>query len=494
VKTSSASGFVLISLSAFTLTIAGSIYCYKNLVPAGFTPEKITIDENFVYNVPVQTAPITFTPQQINNCTIESPFPELDKIAGNVYLETHAGTTYTTANHTKIIVPSFAFTDQNGNILDAEVEMQVREFQEPFEFFVSGIPLQKDSQTLAPSALLEISASSFGKKVFIRKDNPLIVIPAGLQDTGLGIFKLDSCEWTLHELFSAKKEVIDPDTFFTGSIPEKYAIALKCKTKMEETREFFFSGKHSPDHFIFSIVNYIGLHPELKPLTTVNWICIGSDALQNYHMIFGYGQERLFAEKIIYGDQVRIRKSGEDYFLEYSFRNKQISVLIAPYILNPTDRLNFELAFNSYTLQYENNCSQNWAMNSGLSTKILPASSINNQFTIDSVGIWCLGKTTTARFPKHINAEFIDEAGRKIPVEHGWILSNGKTLFSISDFTNFGFNPFSKNIFWTILPGNKIGIIYPDEFRRQRNEHGTAQFKIRIYEESDVLRKMLVTL
>jgi len=494
VKTSSTSGFVLVSLSAFTLTIAGSIYCYRNLVPPPISSDEIASDDVIVYNTPVTNEKISYVSRKAENCEIESPFPDLDKIAGNVYLETHAGTTYTTSEQTKIIVPSFAFTDENGKILDAEVEMQVREFREPFEFFLSGIPLQNDSQTLSPSTLLEIRASSFGKQVFLRKDNPLIVIPAETPDTGLKVFKLDSCNWTLHESIHRKQEVIDQDTFFTGSIPDKFAIAIKCKTKMEETRDFFFSGKRTPDHFIFSIVNYIDLYPELKPLTTVNWICTGSDALENYHIVFGYGQERLFAEKIIYGDSVRIRKTNEDYFLEYSFRNKQVSIRIEPYIINSTDRLNFELAFNTYSRDTEKDSNDTSVTNSLVSAETESPAFINNEFTIDSVGIWCLGKTITPRFPKHINAIFIDEAGRKVDVKSGWVLTDGKTLIAISDFMNFGFDPFSKDIFWTVLPGNKIGIVYPEEFRRHRNDHETARFKIRVYEEGGILRKTLATL
>jgi hypothetical protein len=428
-----------------------------------------------VVRLPVDSQPVVLIHQK-EKCGVESPLPDLDPVARNIYMETNSGITFRTSDLTEVRVPPYAFTDENGNVIDAEVEMQVREFQRPFEYFLSGISLQNDSNLLVPLTVLEINASSYGQRVYIRSDNPVTIIPAGVVRSDYRLFHLDSCTWTRKAVTHQAEKNFTKQTPPAISDPAKYALSLKCKTRMEETRSFLFGRKQSPDHFIFSVSNFVDLDPQLKNLVNVNWICDEGDILFNYHLLFGYNSENIFAENIIYCDSVRFTKRAEKYLLEFVYKNIHHSIAIRPLINGVSEELNFQLAFNAYLSE------------TGQQITTLPdtvmAIEFNREFNLDTVGVWCIAKEIRPEFPRHISASFIDEAGRTIEVTNGWMLINGKSISDIKDFSNFAFDPLSKNIFWTILPDNKIGIVFPEEFRKHRNEWGKARFKMNIYEDA----------
>lgn len=75
---------------------------------------------------------------------------------------------------TVINVPENAFVDAAGSVIDAEVTLQYREFSDPTEMLVSGVPMDYDTagmKTYFTSAgMFELTASVDGEEVFMNPD------------------------------------------------------------------------------------------------------------------------------------------------------------------------------------------------------------------------------------------------------------------------------------------------------------------------------------
>lgn len=72
---------------------------------------------------------------------------------------------------TKIFIPANAFVDANGNQVKEEVTIDYREFRDPVDILVSGIPMVYDSAgqkgDFESAGMFEINASVNGKEVFL---------------------------------------------------------------------------------------------------------------------------------------------------------------------------------------------------------------------------------------------------------------------------------------------------------------------------------------
>jgi hypothetical protein len=104
-------------------------------------------------------------------------------------------------NNTVISIPTHAFIDKNGNIVTGEVEISYREFHNPIDFFLSGIPMTYDSAGVEyhfeSAGMFEIYGYQNGEPVKLVK--PIEVRLASLhQGDYFNIYQLDtlSGEWT----------------------------------------------------------------------------------------------------------------------------------------------------------------------------------------------------------------------------------------------------------------------------------------------------------
>ena len=73
-----------------------------------------------------------------------------------------------------IHIPQNAFTDKNGNPIVGNVDVSYREFLDPLEILMSGIPMKYDSagtkNIFRSGGMFEITASVNGEEVFLAKD------------------------------------------------------------------------------------------------------------------------------------------------------------------------------------------------------------------------------------------------------------------------------------------------------------------------------------
>jgi Leucine-rich repeat (LRR) protein len=106
-------------------------------------------------------------------------------------------------NNTTIKIPANAFLDDKGNVIQKEVQVSYREFQNPLQTYLADIPMKYDSGGVAnvfeSAGMFELTASSEGKEVFANPDNPIIVDLTTTQtDNDYNLYSLDttSSRWS----------------------------------------------------------------------------------------------------------------------------------------------------------------------------------------------------------------------------------------------------------------------------------------------------------
>lgn len=153
--------FLTLTVTAAAAVIAVVLY-FAWLRPAqpletpGLAQSEIRFDENLLPSTVIPP----LSAMQIS--------PEKYKVNGRT------GGRLRTASGTEISIPAGAFADQKGQPINGEVEVQYREFDNPLEFFLSGIPTQQVSASgvngIESAGMFEILAFNGQDPLILNRD------------------------------------------------------------------------------------------------------------------------------------------------------------------------------------------------------------------------------------------------------------------------------------------------------------------------------------
>ena len=98
-----------------------------------------------------------------------------------------------------ILFPPNAFVDDTGKPVTGKVQVKYREFKDPIDFFLAGIPMNYDSAGVAyqfeSSGMLDIRAFKDGKPVFVNKDSkPEINLVSKNKSNNHSLYFLDTVQ------------------------------------------------------------------------------------------------------------------------------------------------------------------------------------------------------------------------------------------------------------------------------------------------------------
>src|ERR1035437_9028843 len=97
----------------------------------------------------------------------------------------------------KLVIPQNAFVDDNGKPVKGQVELRYREFHDPIDFFVSGIPMTYDSAGVKyqfeSAGMMEMLAYQDGKPVNMAPAKSINVeLASNYKGTEYNLYKLDT--------------------------------------------------------------------------------------------------------------------------------------------------------------------------------------------------------------------------------------------------------------------------------------------------------------
>jgi hypothetical protein len=138
---------------------------------------------------------------------VNPPFENIKPSYEKAVINVNQGGEYTYESGSKITVPPAAFVDNNGELVNGDVDIKYREFHDFVDFFLSGIPMEYDSAgtnyALESAGMVEIFAEQNGirlnvapgKEINIELVSEITVSVAQRgQAPAFNIYKLDESE------------------------------------------------------------------------------------------------------------------------------------------------------------------------------------------------------------------------------------------------------------------------------------------------------------
>ncbi|HEY0029604.1 MAG TPA: hypothetical protein VGC65_02505 [Bacteroidia bacterium] len=137
----------------------------KNVI-ASASVVVITVAGYFIYQSVVSDEKTAIAP------FVCPPIPAMDIPKDAFVINTNADSTFVYTTGTLITVPSGAFVDTEGKTVSGEVQLHYREFHDPIDILLSGIPMNYDSAgteyQFESAGMFEITASKDGKPVSLK--------------------------------------------------------------------------------------------------------------------------------------------------------------------------------------------------------------------------------------------------------------------------------------------------------------------------------------
>lgn len=309
---------------------------------------------------------------------IKPPIAGVD-VPKTIYtLEANAGGTLVYPTGTAIDVPADAFVDAKGSTVRGPVKIDYREFRDPVDFIVSGIPMTYDSggvrHHFESAGMFEINASANGQEVFLAPDkkveldfaltdsaekysfykfddqkgnwdnigssgttslleNPVIKKTKALSNAWLTFRNWKSSgQITWKDTTTFADRFTSPEYFYTKRIFNKKRDAYvttrskKNYKKKINNRNLVRLARVKSDNkgeLWFKIDFWATKHPELSAYNGVKWVC--SDNLRPAEFRKKYGTAARFSD-------IRIVNDGEEFTLQLKGKDGIVEMHAAPHI------------------------------------------------------------------------------------------------------------------------------------------------------------------
>lgn len=418
----------------------------------------------------------------------------------------------------KLSIPKNAFVDANGNRLKGEIELRYREFHNPVDFFLSGIPMTYDSAGVRyhfeSAGMMEILAFQDGKSVELAKGKSINVELASVYDgPKYNLYKLDTTKnnWAclgkdnvisnsksqiakkvdILENFNSPPPITFVETPKYKEIETKKAIVQKEIDKKIAALPKMDSAPLKPvksrkEKFTFNIEVDVQDYPELaiykgllfevgdenknfkREMYDVTWdaatVKEGNIKGENYFLTLEKGSKKfnLVVYPVFEGKNYEIAmKDFQDKFSKYSVllgkRLEKEKKIAEEYAQKIADFKNEQIAYERQWKAEQD--AQLRAMSN--EEKVMRVFSISNfgVFNCDHPGVYPQGVLCSAQLmsdkDKMLKCYSVYLVDKKV---------NGIFTYQRNPISTFSFNPKNENILWTV----DNGVLYwlkPENFK-----------------------------
>lgn len=408
----------------------------------------------------------------------------------------------TSQNGSTIEIPENAFVDANGNPVSGAIEIRYREFHDPVDFFLSGIPMVYDSAgsqyTFESAGMLEILAYKDGVPVHIDEEAPVSVeMVSHQQGNQFNIYELDdkTGQWEFVYKDTADGSdnyLTDVDDMLKKSTPKEVGNVLNKELKTakkaiasiqkvlppapQKANKKRFNIKIDYDAKEFpELVAYDGVLFEITDdndnfdasLAEQEWEYVSvKKKSSKVTLMFRRGREKhsfitepvfegknyseamnLFEEKnASYLEQLKAREKEE------ATAEKQLKYLALK--MDKDRKADDELAAMRRKARLES-----------LGTE----STVRRTFVINGFGIWNSDCPLSLPQGRMLAAKFVDGKGDSITLASVYLVEQNKNaMFKIYNdrYPVFGYNPGSKNVLWGITEDQKLAYYTFDDFSK----------------------------
>jgi hypothetical protein len=439
----------------------------------------------------------------------------------------------------KLKVPKDAFVDENGDIVKGEVEVRYREFKDPVEVFVSGIPMTYDSAGtqyhFESAGMMEMYAFRNGKPVKVNPGKKIEVEMVSKFEGDYNFYELDTVarNWVYRGKDKVKKEIpkqtsqpddlalvknfidnndmgTDPVTMekekVSSEIKEiKKDIARIEKTKPQEPKK---ADSNRPK---FNIDVDANDFPELavyrntvfevgeesakdfkREMYNVEWddaqLAEGSNKGVNYRLTLTKGKEKhtLTVYPVLAG------KNYEQAAAEYKEKFRKYEAALTK---RKEDEQKKTEEYNALVKKLEEERmerqriweAQQEAMKQQAAEMALQASKTNQVYRVMQISNFGTFNCDNPKMlPKGntVMASFSDKEGNKLSLYNVLLVEKKRnTYFTYypQAFDKFSYNPKEENLILSVTPGGKgFAIFTVDEFKSVPSKKGLYEFRMTV--------------
>lgn len=447
------------------------------------------------------------------------------------------GDTLSFASGSKVIFPKNSLVDKNGNLISGKVEVKFREFKDPLDFFIAGVPMQYDSAntdyTLESAGMCEILVSQKGEEVFVNQSaQPIISLSSKDADPNHNLYFLNEAtkNWENRGKSKIEKKTSSNSDEALESVEvrefggKRQEIALitdkvlKIKKPIKPIealgdRPVFFVSipdvDFIPELKIFKNTMF-ELHESEKNYSEkdaeVEWESVEIDSTKTkgvYRITFKLDKKtasykvRPVYDGEYYENALAIFKTNEN---KYIAEKKALDIKMAEEAAREEEIFLAEMkAWNEaeekrqaeYASRMKTEFSENMATG-GDNMKF----EIDRVFRINQFGYWNCDQRVLAR-AKSVFANFINEKGEKLYLNNvSLVYKKYNSVFVFNDFGKLKIIPTSKTMMWSVVNDKLAYMTYADfdNYSNIYNSTKAVDFTLRVTEEAIKTREELETL
>lgn len=466
---------------------------------------------------------------------INEPLAEAIPSFSHYTVNPNQGGVFEYESGSRLIVPSAAFMNDRGTLVEGDVNLYYREYTDVVDFFISGIPMTYDSAgtkyILESSGIVEIFAEKDGKRVDLAAGKSIKVEMAGQ------IFMVAGSktpEYNVYQLDTVAKSWVYRDIDMIQLIQEDLQYNDPFYTQKKVLKDALNEIDYKESDALLAIENNLPLplQPTKPQKKDGNRITLELDFLkdkmpQGDELIYGgtiwelspnnpdFDQRAL----LVVWEDVKVTKlEGSEYEIELIAEGNQQKIIVRP-VLSTAD---YELAMKQYEqemLLYQKEVTErNKALQkdkvalherfdeqrraarenfklqlkeAGIDTEekegIVLQKVINN-FQADQLGVWICARPI---IPEKVNlrARFVDQDGNELEPCVAFIADkkrNAITKFLAQPGAKVSFDSRAENIMWLVLPDGKIAVFRPEQFKEIDKTRGRFTFEMEIIERSEL--------
>ncbi len=458
---------------------------------------------SFFYKTTEVQSPTTLSTELAMDLTllpvsVSPPVAAMDVPRESYRINASTGGKLTTSSGTEIIIPARAFADESGTIVQGEVDVKYREFDNPLEFFLAGIP----NQQAVAGTLTGIESAGMFEILAFSENQPLILN----KDKFIQVDMVSAFPGTFSSLF------FDPSnshwdkfgsTELLTSVEKSPAPAVQALLPVD-TSDLPLKPRRSDRKNVFNVPVDVSAFPELAAykglLFKVNDEVSRID--ENVTRIQWYS--------------ARLKKSNLEgnYDLTLTIRDTSLTVMVYPVF----EKKNYEEAMRIYqerkqawlALQQENQQNlrkeaRNDQIVNGALTTDNSASAPNfrdekkvgkRRLKVGKLGIYQCGQALAAEGMMVLQPLINSVEGREMKDLRFFVSERKRnTLLSFGRSTVISYRANTENIVWAMDAKGNIGIIDPTDFANATASNLTPNFVVDFRPPEKgvaALRKMLL--
>lgn len=355
------------------------------------------------------------------------------------------GGIYKLPSGTELQVPPQAFLDRNGNLVRGKVDLSYREFRDPIDFFVSGIPMtyQKNGQkfTFESVGMCEINASQQGQPLRVNPANKIgikMLSKNNAPDFNCYLLDTVSRQW---------KEV-------RRNMPaRKVASHLKKPVKPIKPQQMASTDS------ILTIALKPGQFPEMQMYKGVEF-----KVLQSLDMSISKGV------RIAWSDiAMKATSIPEVYHITFIDEEKRASYMVRPVFAEK----DYRKALQKYRRKFAEYQQQ---------LRKISETKVSRFFQINSFGIWNCDRPIMEKKFKQIMANFQNESGEKIQTNQVYVVSKRyNAMFKFLSHEKIRYEKEGENLVWCITAQGKLAYVWSRRLQEQTAGKEKHTFKMHIY-------------